>query len=132
MSFYAAWAAGGRSRLSENMVDESMLRARARAAMTAGHLPDHRPEHMWGGPGSGESCAVCGNAVDKDDVELELQFTSGHSSGTANYHVHGRCFAAWELERRSRSSNGQSLSESGNGTIMPDRERNEANTRERG
>ena len=114
------------------MDDESVLRAWAREAMKAGNLPDRRPERMWGGPGSGESCAVCGKAVDKEDVELELQFTSGEGAGAANCHVHGRCFAAWELERRNGSANGQPLSQSGNGGIMPGRDRNETNTGDRG
>ena len=92
------------------MGDEGMLRAQAREAMKAGNLPDQPPERMWGGPGSGESCAVCGKIVDKEDVELELQFTSGQGAGEASYHVHGRCFAAWELERRNGSSTVQSLS----------------------
>ncbi len=34
------------------MGDESVLRARAREAMKAGNLPGHRPDRMWGGPGT--------------------------------------------------------------------------------
>lgn len=82
------------------MGDESVLPAGAADAMKTGKLPERRPERIWGGPGSGASCAICGKTIGTGEVEFELQFASDGSSGTANYHVHARCFAAWELERR--------------------------------
>ena len=95
------------------MADDSVLRARIREAMNTGALPDSPPERMWGGPGSGASCAVCGNPVDKEEVEFELQYAAGGGAGAANYHVHARCFAVWELELRSGGGcNGQFLSQS--------------------
>lgn len=113
------------------MGDESVLRARVREAMKTGNLPDHRPEHVWGGPGSGESCAVCGERVDKEDVELEVQFTPNQGAGATNYHVHAKCFAVWELERRNGGLNGHSLPPADDGGIMPSRERNTTNQGER-
>lgn len=106
------------------MADEKALRTRAREAMKTGNLPDHRPEHVWGGQGTGETCAVCGYAVDKEDVELELQFASGQGAGATNYHVHAGCFAAWELERRSGGLGGNSLPLAKGEGMMPDRECN--------
>lgn len=82
------------------MRDERVLRAQVREAMKADSLPDGRPERMWGGPGSGAPCAVCGGSVGQQEMEFELQF-SATEEGSGSYHAHVRCFAAWELERRS-------------------------------
>lgn len=112
--------------------DESELRAQAREAMKAGRLPEHPPERMWGGPGSGASCAVCGKTVGKKEVEFELQFTSDGGPAPVNYHVHARCFAAWELERRNGPPQGRSLRQEGDARIMPCRERNAKKRGERG
>ena len=112
------------------MSDESVLRARAREAMKTGNLPKHRPERLWGGPGSGASCAVCGEIVGTDDVELEFQFGSAEGPEAANCHVHARCFAAWEHERNG-SLNGHSLPPADEVGIMPSRERSTTSQRER-
>lgn len=114
------------------MGDESVLRARACEAMKTGNLPDHSPERLWGGLGSGDPCAVCGNVVDKADVELELQFTSDGVSAAANYLVHAKCFAAWELERRKGGVNGHPLPLADDGGIMPSRERSTTGQGEQG
>lgn len=80
------------------MSDERLLRTQAREAIRAGRSPDRVPERMWGGPGSGAVCAVCGRNVGKEEMEFELQF-SLKADGSDSYHFHVRCFAAWELER---------------------------------
>lgn len=87
-------------------------------------LPNRRPDRVWGGAGSGAPCAVCGKTIGTEDVEIELQFTCDKGLDTGNYHVHAQCFAAWELERRNGAPTGHSLLQTGNGGIMPDRERN--------
>ena len=82
------------------MLDESALRAKAREAVRSGKLPDQRPDRTWGGPGVGAPCSVCGDAVTKSQLEFELQFAhDGAVPGLDKYHVHIRCFAAWEFER---------------------------------
>jgi hypothetical protein len=91
------------------MTDDQVLRARARQAMKIGRLPEHRPERIWGGPGSGASCAVCGKDIGQEGVEFELQFSPGEQLGSGNYQVHVKCFEAWELERRTGGSNCQVL-----------------------
>src|SRR6185437_12839462 len=106
------------------MGDESVRPAGAGDAMKASKLPECRPERMWGGPGTGAACAICGKTIGTGEVEFELQFASDGASGTANYHVHAQCFAAWDLERRNGSSNDRSLPQAENGGIMLDRERN--------
>jgi len=82
------------------MPDEKMLREKARAALQGGRIPKRRPERTWGGPGVGAACVVCDLSVTKDELEFEIEFSqAGDSPGLDKYHVHIRCFAAWEFER---------------------------------
>jgi hypothetical protein len=85
------------------MPDEPILRAKARAAVQSGKMPARGPDRTWGGPGVGAACAVCELPVKKDEMELEIEFAhdSGNpDTGLDKYHVHIRCFAAWEFERK--------------------------------
>ena len=82
------------------MPDEGILREKARAAVKNGKLPARRPDRTWGGPGVGAACAVCERPVGRDELEFEIQFAhDGSNPGLDKYHVHLRCFAAWEFER---------------------------------
>jgi len=38
--------------------------------------------------------------VTKQEVEFEIQYGEGHNPGIDEFHVHVRCFAAWDFERR--------------------------------
>jgi hypothetical protein len=83
-------------------MDEDTLREKARVALRNGKLPNRRPDRTWGGPGVGAMCAVCGLPVRSSEMEFEIEFAhDGDSPGLDKYHVHLRCFAAWELERQS-------------------------------
>jgi hypothetical protein len=85
------------------MPDEPLLRAKARAAIENGKLPSRTPDRTWGGPGVGALCTLCELPVTKDQMEFELQFAhdAGNlEAGLDKYHVHIRCFAAWEFARR--------------------------------
>jgi hypothetical protein len=83
------------------MPDEQLLRAKARAAVEGGKLPSRAPDRTWGGPGVGAPCAVCGLPVINQEMEFEIQFSrDGDNPGLDTFHVHIRCFAAWEFERR--------------------------------
>jgi len=77
--------------------DESLLREQARAA----GMPLRYPDRVWGGPGAGEPCTVCKRPITKDELELEIQFAraDGAMPRLDKFHLHVRCFAAWELER---------------------------------
>jgi hypothetical protein len=82
------------------MPDEARLREQARTAIENGKLPSHAPDRTWGGPGVGAPCSVCEKPVAKDQLEFEVQFArNGDNPGLDKYHVHIRCFAAWEFER---------------------------------
>jgi hypothetical protein len=84
------------------MPDEPILREKARAAVQNERLPARRPDRTWGGPGVGAECAVCEKPVGKDEMEFEIQFARDSNDinpGLDKFHVHIRCFAAWEFER---------------------------------
>ena len=83
-------------------MDEQPLREKAREAVQNGKLPARRPDRTWGGPGVGAPCAICGLPVTKDEMEFEIQFAhDGTAPGLDKFHVHIRCFAASECERKS-------------------------------
>jgi hypothetical protein len=83
------------------MPDESVIREKARAAVQSGKLPGRPPDRTWGGPGVGAACTICKLPVTKDEMEFEIQFAwDGDSPGLDKFHVHVRCFAAWEFERK--------------------------------
>jgi hypothetical protein len=80
--------------------EESILRAKAREVIRTGKLPSRRPDGTFGGPGVGALCSVCGEPARKDQLEFEIQFAhDGAMPGVDSFHLHIRCFAAWELER---------------------------------
>jgi hypothetical protein len=87
------------------MLDEAELRTCAREAVQAGRLPNRKPSLIWGGTGFWTNCAVCGRLVNSDELGYELQFAEGTEGkelpGAGEYHVHVRCFTAWDQERRS-------------------------------
>jgi hypothetical protein len=86
------------------MPDEPRLREQAREVIQTGKLPARSPDRTWGGPGVGAPCSVCERPVSKDEMEFEIQFAhDGDNPGLDKYHVHVRCFAAWEFERNKTS-----------------------------
>ena len=82
------------------MPDEPRLREQAREVIQNGKLPSRSPDRTWGGPGVGAPCSVCEKPVTKDELEFEIQFAhDGDNPSLDKFHVHIRCFAAWEFER---------------------------------
>jgi hypothetical protein len=87
-------------------MDEESLRAKARSVVRQGKLPRRNPDRTWGGPGVGATCAVCDLPVTKNEMEFEIQFShDGGNPGLDKFHVHVRCFAAWEFERQTAWDN---------------------------
>jgi hypothetical protein len=82
------------------MMDETALRLCAREALEKGQFPHRRPDRMWGGPGTGEQCALCRQPVTRDDTALDVEFSDGEGLAPPVSHLfHVRCFGAWESER---------------------------------
>jgi hypothetical protein len=111
------------------MSDKSELRRLARQAVHEGRMPVRQPDRMWGGPGSGEPCSICGAVMTPQDIGLEVQFRADESGiSTFTHHLHARCLAAWEEEVHARraAKNDDALTRlhahGGDGTIA-DRER---------
>ena len=84
------------------MSDDSFLRKKAREVIQAGNLPNRPPDHVWGGPGTGAECAICGASMKHGEVELEIEF-SRDCPDSGSYLVHLRCFSILDLERQSLS-----------------------------
>jgi hypothetical protein len=85
------------------MPDENILREKTRAAVQDGKIPSRRADRTWGGPGVGATCAICELPATRAEMELEVQFArDGDNPGLDKFHVHVRCFAAWEFERGKR------------------------------
>ena len=83
-------------------MDEDVLRGKARAALQTGRIPNRQPDRTLGRPGAGAHCAVCELPVRRDEMECEIEFASnGDDASVGEVHVHIRCFAVWEAERRS-------------------------------
>ena len=80
------------------MSDEARLREQAREAVESGRIPSRVQDRTWSGLGVGVECSVCGRPVRKDELEFSIQFAYD-GSWLDKYHVHTRCFAAWEFER---------------------------------
>jgi hypothetical protein len=84
-------------RYVEWMSDEHILREKVRGVIQAGMLPTRRPDRVWGGPGVGADCTICGTPVRRDENEFEIEFVrDGDGTEPATYHLHIECFAAWE------------------------------------
>ena len=82
------------------MPDESILRGKACQAVEQRKLPKRQPDRLSGGPGVGAPCAVCDRPVERAEMEFEIQFArDGGAPHFDVFHVHTRCFVAWELER---------------------------------
>lgn len=82
------------------MLGDTALRQKAREAIQSGKLPKRPPQRMWGGPGSGACCIVCGESVMQDELGLELEYArEAAPPRVGGYHAHVRCFAAWDSQR---------------------------------
>jgi hypothetical protein len=89
-------------------MDESILREKAREALQNAKLPARGPDGTTRGPGCGEACAICGETVRRTQMELEAEFRhDGEMRQPHKYHLHPRCFMAWEFERFKDGASGQ-------------------------
>ena len=59
-------------------------------------LPARPPKAVWAGPGSGERCSLCDQAINELETEYELE--APVSTGNAVVRLHLRCHTLWQLE----------------------------------
>jgi len=75
--------------------DEDELRIEARRRVKSGRLPCQPPQYMWAGAGDGQRCSLCDRAIDAQQIEYELEFSTQPS---VIHRFHRICHEAWELE----------------------------------
>jgi hypothetical protein len=81
-------------------VSETSLREKIRLQLGDGTLPKEAPRRVYGGLGIGVRCNICERPVGVAENELQLQFVRDSDSlSIVVFHLHPRCYAAWELER---------------------------------
>ena len=73
-------------------LDERALYARALEGIRTGELPGKPPKSVWAGNGGGDLCVLCGKHVRSNDVEYEVQDSTGRV-----FLFHLRCHAVWQL-----------------------------------
>jgi hypothetical protein len=89
-------------------MDDSTLREKAREAIENETLPARSPDSTMGGPGCGKACAICGQTVRRTQMELEAEFQQeGDMLQPHKFHLHPRCFMAWEFELSRDEAGGQ-------------------------
>ena len=72
------------------------LRVLIRAKLADGQLP-HGNIRVSGGPGSGETCVACGEAITTSNFVMQ-----GVSGGVRAVEFHVQCFYVWDIERATR------------------------------
>jgi hypothetical protein len=84
-------------------MDDDGLRSKARTAIASGKLPADVPNRMWGGSGTGATCVVCDLPINREDVEVDVEFyRDGGAPRVDKYEFHLPCLPAWERERGHR------------------------------
>ena len=75
--------------LQMDWMDDRSLREKAREAIQNGKLPTRSPDRILGGPGCGEACALCGETLQRNRMELEAEFrVEGEIHELHKYHLH--------------------------------------------
>jgi hypothetical protein len=88
------------------MSSDTPSRDRIHAAIAVGLIPDHRPDHLWGGRASRGNCAACRMPVKMGEVVLEIQYIEDGGARTTTHDVHIRCYVALEDEWNRREAAG--------------------------
>jgi len=68
----------------------------AREVLERHGLPEARFVRLWGGMGSQCRCDACGETIEPDEVEYELEFSQDTESITLR--LHRECWENWSLE----------------------------------
>jgi hypothetical protein len=76
-------------------MDEAGIRALVSWRVQHGRLPHAEPVHLFATYGHGSYCAGCGCAIERNELEYELEWLE--PSRTAR--MHARCYEIWHAER---------------------------------
>ena len=71
------------------MYNHAVLHALTRELLASGKLPYESPRETFGGDGSGEPCALCGETIERSHTEIEAVYRGGA------LHFHVDCNNAW-------------------------------------
>lgn len=63
-----------------------------------GRLPNGDPVHLWASYGHGASCAGCGCAISRNELEYEIEW----SQPSRIVRMHARCYEIRQTERPAR------------------------------
>jgi hypothetical protein len=74
-------------------MDSELIRL-AQRRLREGALPRVREFRTWGGPGSGQRCALCDQTIDPPSFEIEVGW-SDRADCECSVVMHVRCQAAW-------------------------------------
>lgn len=56
-------------------------------------VPYHKPRRTWAGRGSGALCDLCGEPIDADQIEYEVELAIDTCNPVLNLHL--SCFEEW-------------------------------------
>jgi hypothetical protein len=81
--------------IRETVMTQPVLRLLIREKLAGGRLRHNSITRFWGGPGQGEICDACDEAVTNDQRVIENRDPQG---GGVQFHV--ACFYVWNVERQ--------------------------------
>lgn len=76
-------------------MDETAARAWIGWRVEHGRLPRTDPVHLFASYGRGEYCAGCGCAIDRNELEYELEW----SQPARTVSMHPQCYKIWHTQR---------------------------------
>lgn len=75
---------------------EQELRPVARERIATGQLPCAAASRMWGGYGTGQLCSLCGEPIQPEEIEYEIEHDDAAAVRALRFHV--VCQSVWQLE----------------------------------
>ena len=80
-------------------MDGPALRQLIKQKLDDGTLPLTRPEKLYAGPGSGETCKACGDPI----YPLQIEYEFDYAGERQILRLHLECAGLWEALRLGRS-----------------------------
>lgn len=57
------------------------------------NVPYRKPRRTWAGHGNGAPCDLCGEPIESDQIEYEVEFSDDGRIPALNLHI--ACFEVW-------------------------------------